>query len=118
VAADRITAAAPTIDGCRVRGLIADFSRQERADRPPQILAGRIDSLTPREAEILRLVARGLSNAEISEALFIAEQTTKTHVGRILSKLGLRDRAQVVVFAYETGLIRPGGWIDARTSGS
>ena len=100
------------------RRLIADFSRQQRADRPPPVPAGRSDALTPRETEILRLVARGLSNAEISEALFIAEQTTKTHVGRILSKLDLRDRAQAVVFAYETGLVRPGAWSDERTNGS
>lgn len=90
------------------RRLIADFCTQQRSDRPPPVPAGRIEALTPRETEILRLIARGLSNAEISEALFIAEQTTKTHVGRILSKLDLRDRAQAVVFAYETGLVRPG----------
>jgi DNA-binding NarL/FixJ family response regulator len=90
------------------RRLIADFYSQRRAERPPPVPAGRIDALTPRETEILRLVARGMSNAEISESLFIAEQTTKTHIGRILSKLDLRDRAQAVVFAYETGLVHPG----------
>jgi DNA-binding NarL/FixJ family response regulator len=90
------------------RRLIADFYSQRRAERPPPVPEGRIDALTPRETEILRLVARGMSNAEISESLFIAEQTTKTHVGRILSKLDLRDRAQAVVFAYETGLVHPG----------
>ena len=58
---------------------------------------------------MLRLVARGLSNAEISDTLVIAEQTTKTHIGRIVAKLNLRDRAQAVVVAYETGLITPGG---------
>lgn len=87
------------------RRLIADFSVQQRASRPSR---ESIEVLTPRENEILRLIARGLSNAEISENLFIAEQTTKTHVGRILSKLGLRDRAQAVVLAYETGLVSPG----------
>jgi DNA-binding NarL/FixJ family response regulator len=87
------------------RRLIADFSVQQRASRPSP---ASIEVLTPRENEILRLIARGLSNAEISDSLFIAEQTTKTHVGRILSKLGLRDRAQAVVLAYETGLVSPG----------
>jgi DNA-binding NarL/FixJ family response regulator len=86
------------------RRLIADFSRQ----RPSAPHSASVEELTPRENEILRLVAQGLSNAEISETLFIAEQTTKTHVGRVLFKLGLRDRAQAVVFAYESGLVTPG----------
>jgi DNA-binding NarL/FixJ family response regulator len=86
------------------RRLIADFSRQ----RPSAPRAVGVEELTPRENEILQLVAQGLSNREISETLFIAEQTTKTHVGRILFKLGLRDRAQAVVFAYESGLVSPG----------
>lgn len=86
------------------RRLIADFSRQ----RPSVASASTVEELTPRENEILRLIAQGLSNAEISETLFIAEQTTKTHVGRVLYKLGLRDRAQAVVFAYESGLVTPG----------
>jgi DNA-binding NarL/FixJ family response regulator len=89
------------------RRLIADFAR-----RPREALSApaTLGSLTARETEILRLIAGGLSNAEISETLVIAGQTTKTHVGRILAKLGLRDRAQAVVVAYETGLVTPRGY--------
>jgi DNA-binding NarL/FixJ family response regulator len=88
------------------RRLIADFARQPhpRPSFPPALGA-----LTPRETEVLRLIAHGLSNTEISDTLVIAQQTTKTYVGRILAKLDLRDRAQAVVFAYETGLVTPGG---------
>ncbi len=88
------------------RRLIADFARRPRADPPSPAALG---PLTHRETEVLRLIARGLSNAEISATLVIAEQTTKTHIGRILAKLDLRDRAQAVVLAYESGLVTPGG---------
>jgi DNA-binding NarL/FixJ family response regulator len=87
------------------RRLIADFARQPRPGPPFSPTPG---ALTQRETEVLRLIAHGLSNTEISGTLVIAEQTTKTHVGRILAKLDLRDRAQAVVLAYETGLVTPG----------
>jgi DNA-binding NarL/FixJ family response regulator len=88
------------------RRLIAGFARQRRDLRAP---AGALDQLTPREIEVLSLIARGLSNAEISDALAISEDTTKSHIRHILAKLNLRDRAQAVVIAYETGLVTPGG---------
>jgi DNA-binding NarL/FixJ family response regulator len=98
VVADGGSLFAPSV----TRRLIEEFSRRDHA--PPV----SVDGLTEREAEVLRLVARGLSNTEISAELFITENTVKTHVARMLMKLGLRDRVQAVVLAYESGMVRPG----------
>ena len=87
------------------RRLIAEFAARPAANKPRPTA---LNALTPRETDVLRLIARGRSNTEIAADLVVAEQTVKTHVGRVLTKLGLRDRAQAVVFAYETGLVVPG----------
>ena len=92
---------APTV----TRRLISEFSRLRPA-APARSAA--VAGLTPRETEVLRLLAEGLSNPEIAGRLVITEETVKTHVSRVLHKLALRDRAQAVVIAYESGLVRPG----------
>src|SRR5205814_2712578 len=86
------------------RRLIADYARRPPASEQPAALA----ALTPRELEVLRLLARGLSNAQIAHELVLGDATVKTHVARIFGKLDLHDRAQAVVLAYETGLVTPG----------
>jgi DNA-binding NarL/FixJ family response regulator len=88
------------------RAVIEELARRPAAVRPPPPPA--LADLTPREREVLELLTRGLSNPEICERLVISEATAKTHVARILQKLGLRDRVQVVIFAYETGLVAAG----------
>jgi len=94
------------------RRLISRFVSIGRPNTPPP----ELDELTGREREVLSLVARGRSNAEIAGALYISAGTVKTHVARILSKLGLRDRVQAVVFAYECGLVQPGKAADSNAS--
>nr|BFD90852.1 response regulator transcription factor [Kitasatospora sp. Xyl93] len=107
IAAVRVVAAGEALLAPSVtRRLIEDFARTRPVRRrDPKV---RLNGLTPRETEVLGLIARGLSNQEIAAELVLAEQTVKTHIGRILAKLGLRDRAQAVVLAYESGLVAPG----------
>ena len=88
--------------------LIQEFSRGPRAQ---QGAPAELDELTPRELEVFKLVARGMSNAEIAEELVVSETTVKTHVARVLMKLGVRDRVQAVVLAYESGVVAPGSTV-------
>jgi DNA-binding NarL/FixJ family response regulator len=88
------------------RLLIDEVARRPAAD--PAVVAPGLATLTDRELDVMRLIARGLSNSEIADELYLGEATVKTHVGRILTKLGLRDRVQAVVVAYESGLVTPG----------
>lgn len=107
IAAVRVVAAGEALLAPSVtRRLIADFAASRPAPRRDRSL--RLNGLTPRETEVLELIARGMSNQEIAGHLILAEQTVKTHIGRVLSKLDLRDRAQAVIFAYESGLVTPG----------
>jgi DNA-binding NarL/FixJ family response regulator len=88
------------------RRVISEFVKSAGARRRDQF--PRISELTARELEVLKLIARGLSNAEIAKSLYVSETTVKTHVARVLMKLNLRDRVQVVVLAYEAGIVHPG----------
>jgi DNA-binding NarL/FixJ family response regulator len=109
LSAVRVVAAGEALLAPRLtRRLIEAFVRQERAAPPPGAEADLIGELTPREREVLALVGRGLSNAEIADELVLSPLTAKTHVARLFSKLGARDRAQLVVLAYESGLVVAG----------
>jgi DNA-binding NarL/FixJ family response regulator len=89
------------------RRLISEFSRSRPRQATPPTAMAALRELTPRETEVLRLIAEGLSNPEIAARLVVTEETVKTHVSRVLAKLGLRDRTQAVVTAYESGLVVP-----------
>jgi DNA-binding NarL/FixJ family response regulator len=102
----RVVASGDSVVAPRVTRRLLDRFAGQLAPAPAS--NGRLDTLTEREREVLLLVAQGLSNAEIAATLVVAEATVKTHVGRILTKLSLRDRVQAVVLAYETGLVHPG----------
>jgi DNA-binding NarL/FixJ family response regulator len=110
---EQLTAAIRTVmagdtllDPAVTRRLVEDFCRRPApSGEAPEAAA----ELTQRELEVARAVARGLSNAEVAKELYLGETTVKSHVANILAKIGLRDRVQIVVFAYETGLVRPGG---------
>jgi DNA-binding NarL/FixJ family response regulator len=106
LAAIRVVAAGDALLAPSVtRRLIAEFARRPE---PSAVTPADLAALTDREREVLALVARGLSNAEIAELLVVSGATAKTHVSRVLAKLGARDRAQLVMLAYETGLVTPG----------
>ena len=106
IAAIRVVAAGDALIAPAItKRLIEQFARSAPPSNPPAALA----ELTPREAEVLVLVARGLSNGEIADLLVLSQATVKTHIKRVLAKLGVRDRVQAVVLAYEAGLVTPRG---------
>jgi DNA-binding NarL/FixJ family response regulator len=104
----RVVAAGDALISPKItRRLIAEFAR--RPEPGSAAASAALDSLTQREREVLETVARGHSNAEIAEQLYVSHATVKTHVSRLLMKLGARDRAQLVMLAYESGIVAPGG---------
>ena len=105
IAAVRIIAAGDALLAPAItNAVITEFVRRSPRAQPSPAL----DALTGREREVLQLVARGLANSEIAARLFISEATIRTHIGHVLTKLGLRDRVQAVIYAYETGMLQPG----------
>ncbi|GIG92129.1 response regulator [Plantactinospora endophytica] len=107
LAAIRVVASGEALLSPRItRRLISTFAGQAQ---PPVGSGANLEAVTQREREVLTLIARGMSNAEIAEDLHVALGTVKTHIGRLLGKLDARDRAQLVIAAYEAGLVRPGG---------
>ena len=107
-AAVRVVAAGESLLTPAVTRRVIDAFVRRAPAGPRAPVNPRLSSLTPRELEVLGLVARGLSNLDIAERLFVSEGTTKTHVSNVLAKLGVRDRVQAVVFAYEVGVVVPG----------
>ena len=107
-AAIRVVAAGESLLAPVVTRRVIDAFVRRAAPAPRAPVEGLLASLTPREMEVLGLIARGLSNRDIAERLFVSEGTTKTHVSNVLAKLGLRDRVQAVVLAYEHGVVVPG----------
>lgn len=105
IAVRTLAAGEGLLAGTVARRVIEEFARLP----PPQPPVEQVGDLTVRETEVLRLLARGLSNAEIARELVVSDATAKTHVSSVLGKLGLRDRVQAAIYAYETGLVRPGG---------
>ena len=116
VAAIRVVAAGESLLAPGVTRRVIDAFVQ-RAPQAPAARDERLTTLTPRELEVLGLLARGLSNLAIAERLFVSEGTTKTHVSNVLMKLGLRDRVQAVIFAYENGVVVPGEHVEDPSRG-